>query len=240
MVDRSKLKAFGVTDDEFGGVVFARNEKHAVRVGAAEYFDGERDCVAQVWRAPWADWCAPSGIVPASLMVGEGWYFECSGCANTIQLDWLRESDLTADDVIGTQSGSVFCCAPCKIAHDNAQARRNEFGRELLDVIRATVRKQLGDVMFLNESGAYGERPYAYVRGDVDNMTVAIAKVCFTFPGVQHLPATASIEEPRTIGPNRIKITCSAGDRAAFEQFARDQAGARSGDAAASEVDANG
>lgn len=99
--------------DEIGGIVFARTLKQARRVGAERYTDG---VVSQIicYRAPWADWCAPSGIVHASLLVEHGWTLQCRGCANDITLEWLTESELEPMDVIGIQDGDVFCCAACK------------------------------------------------------------------------------------------------------------------------------
>ncbi len=94
-------RAYAVLEDSesTGGIVFARSNVEARRIGAAIYHDGEfsgRHCN----RVPWADAYEPEGNVPASVCIDNGWHFECCGCGANIDSDWLYDNDLTIEGVI--------------------------------------------------------------------------------------------------------------------------------------------
>lgn len=205
-----------------GGIVFAKTLRQARRRGAATFADCEPEEVIS-YRAKWADWCAPSGIVHASLMIEYGWHFECHGCANEITLEWLAESELTTDDVIGTQGSIVYCCAACKEADDRVEAEKRRVGTAFLDTMRESVRQRLGDVTFHGTDDAF--KPTAYVLEQDGAYGIGRAALHFDFPGMSIAPATVEFEWPYSfrwdgIGPVNLTYRCCAGDKEAFEHFA--------------------
>jgi hypothetical protein len=114
---RAYLVREAATDN--GGIVFAKTLRQARRDGARDYADGDEAHVI-CFRAKWADWCAPAGIVQASLLVEYGWRFECTGCTEEISLDTVTARGLSVDDVIGVQNGPIYCCAACHPTNSQA------------------------------------------------------------------------------------------------------------------------
>lgn len=220
-----KMKAYAVleTCENTGGIVFARHAVTARRHGSCQYSDGDFQSVS-CRRAPWADWCADSGIVPASLMIDHGWHFECSGCGSTVDRDYLDENSLSLEDVIGIQDSQVFCCPACKLAHDELDAKKKAFGASFLHVLRDVVRKRFGNVHFCE--GTDFNRPHAYVWGDEANsLRIHTARLSFYFPGMKVAPATISFDSSERsnrerFAPPRPVYTCLPDDRDAFEAFA--------------------
>jgi hypothetical protein len=215
-------------DDNSGGIVFAKSAKQARRRGACEFGDGEPEHVI-AYRAKWADWCAPSGIVHASLMIEYGWHFECHGCANRIDLDWLAENNLSTEDVIGTQGSVVYCCAHCKAADERVEAEKKRVGEAFLETMRAVVRQRFGDVNFHDVDDDF--KPSAYILPQDGAYGIGSATIHFDFPGMAIAPATIEFRWPYSfrwdgIGPVKLVYRCCAGDQKAFEQFADQTKGA--------------
>jgi len=205
-----------------GGIIFAKTNRQARRRGAQEFCDGEPEHVV-TYRAKWADWCAPSGIVHASLMIEYGWHFECHGCANRIDLDWLAENNLSTEDVIGTQGSLVYCCAACKTADELIEAEKRRVGEGFLETMRAAVRQRFGDVKFHGSGDAF--KPTSYVLEQDGAYGIGRAALHFDFPGMSIAPATIEFEWPYSfrwdgIGPVNLTYRCCGGDKAAFENFA--------------------
>ena len=75
------IKAYIVQEEDegTGGVVFAKTNAQARRIGAHEYGDGDWDSVV-CRRAPWADEYVAAGHVPTRAYLQMGWYWECTGC----------------------------------------------------------------------------------------------------------------------------------------------------------------
>lgn len=218
------LLAYAVTenDENTGSIYFARHAISARRRGADEYGDGELSAVS-CRRAPWADWCADAGFVPASLMIGHGWHFECHGCGQHIDDDFLREAGLSTDDVIGIQDGPVFCCARCKLGHDAVEAEKKRVGADFLDVLRNEVRRRFGDVAFPDPAREGSQ--HVYVIEQDGAYSIGQAAVSFEFPGIQFGPAVLRYDWPYSfawdgIGPVRTRVTWCNGDDEAFLAFA--------------------
>ncbi len=216
------LLAYAVTenDDNTGAIYFARHDIVARKAGANDWAGGELSYVT-CRRAPWADWCADSGIVHASLMIDHGRHFECHGCGATIDEDFLAEEGLTTDDVIGTQHGRIFCCARCKAGFDNVEAEKERVGSEFLDQMRDIIRRRFGDVVFTD--GEY-TKPHVYVIEQDGAFSIGQAVVSFEFPGMAIGPANLRYDWPYSfawdgIGPVKPHYTHCNGDLEAFNAF---------------------
>jgi len=141
------LRAYAVceNDERTGAIYFARYAIVARRMGANEYGDGELAYVTCT-RAPWADRFADTQDVPASVMVMNGWHFECCECGRRIDEDmpslWenevnqgeplnganLRYARWKPSHVIGTQHSMVFCRASCEAEFQREQAEKKRVG----------------------------------------------------------------------------------------------------------------
>jgi hypothetical protein len=221
------LRAYAVTEsgENTGGIIFARHDIVAKRWGANEYGDGDIHSMS-CRRAPWADHLAESGVVPAKLMIGHGWHFECHGCGERIDEDWLRENHLPLDGVCGSQNGWVFCCARCKWRHMKYLAAERAAAEEAITCFKAVIRARFGDVEFPVTVGKYGGSHAYVIRGDRGGWHWQEVSVAFNFPGQQIGPAHLERRQPHGrgrngfIGPVKPDYTCYSGDREAFEKFA--------------------
>jgi hypothetical protein len=81
------LKAYTSRDayEEHSAVVFGETTGKA-RVAAASVHECEFMEVKDLKRAPQYDKYAP-GPVPRSVLVADGWWFECCGCYATVDAD---------------------------------------------------------------------------------------------------------------------------------------------------------
>lgn len=121
------MPAYAVNDydacEPCGCVVFAKSGIEARRRGASELDCdgiGGLSCV----RAPWADEYEAASVVPASVMIANGWYLTCSGCEQMISdggtvSRWIDNDDGEAEEVeidvdpVGSQH-SAFCTPECR------------------------------------------------------------------------------------------------------------------------------
>lgn len=121
------LKAYTVSDDEHGHVVFAVSNASARRAGASE-LGADWEGVTCV-RAPQFDGYAP-GPVPQRALYEFGWWFECGHCGHRVERDEPHEDRMDADghpmDPAGfgffERGRRVFCSLAC-MAQEDAQAR---------------------------------------------------------------------------------------------------------------------
>ena len=105
-------------DEPCGVVLFAKSNIEARRRGASalniDEIGGLSCC-----RAPWADEYEADGIVPASVMIDNGWKITCSGCDQWIDGDgtvsrFIDGQEVEVDvDVVGTQH-SAYCTPECR------------------------------------------------------------------------------------------------------------------------------
>lgn len=212
------LKAYAVLEEgeNTGGIVFAAHAIVARRQGAAIFGDGEFDGVS-CRRAPWADHCAESGIVPVSLMIDHGWWFECFGCGATINSDWLYDAGLPLLGVIGSQHSAIFCCDSCRSWHKAREAVRREVEADMIERLKAMVLRRLPGATFLESNGAHAFSE----RGESGAWSVKQAIVDFDFPGRKHLYAQLRFDlRHDQVGPVKPSFRCSSGDQEAFEAFA--------------------
>lgn len=218
------LKAYAVLEEgeNTGGIVFAAHAIVARRQGAAIFGDGEFEGVS-CRRAPWADHCAKTGVVPVSLMIDHGWRFECYGCGATIDRDWLYDMGLPLLGVIGTQHSSIFCCDSCRSRHKAREAVRCEIEADMIERLKAMVLRRLPGAEICSQD-QWASRAHAEQGWDSGAWAVNGAVVFFAFPGMRIGPASLVLRRDylkiNRIGPIDPSFECCAGDQEAFEAFA--------------------
>ncbi|SEQ71673.1 hypothetical protein SAMN05216548_10740 [Faunimonas pinastri] len=214
------LKAFACTEDDesTGAVLFATHDIAAKRWAANEYADGDITRI-QCRRAKWADHLVGSAV-PASLMIEHGWHFECSGCGARIDLSELDEKGLTVAGVIGMQDDLVFCGPECALWYRSRRATAKRLEAEAIMWLRGIALRSIGTVEFVTGFGQ--EHAYASERGG--RWTIEQAFVSFRFDGMEIGTASLRYHGPRWCGahgPTRPEWSCCAGDKEAFEAFAK-------------------
>jgi hypothetical protein len=119
------LKAFSVleTCEHTGGIVFAKTNAQARRIGAGLYADGEFDGV-ECRRAPAFDVFSP-GPVSSLEMWRRGWWFEC-GCGRRLDSDWADDHPRPREP--REYRGELYCDQWCVLdsAEQRAGQRLNE------------------------------------------------------------------------------------------------------------------
>lgn len=210
------MKAFIVqeTDEGTGGVIFAKSNIAARKIGASEYNGGEIGGMS-VHRAPGLDQYAETGV-PARVMIEEGWWFECSGCGMRINEENLSEDGRPVSGVVGVMDSLVFCCALCHEQWTETQRRKREAGDAFLAKLKQHAARRLGAVDFV--AGEFKEHVYVV---EVDgHLIVRQAVVSFKFPGMAVGPANLRYDEAHNDGPQPLVFYCCNGDKDAFEAFA--------------------
>jgi hypothetical protein len=212
---KSALKAYAVTEptEGTGGIVFAKYNIEARKHGAGEWGGGELAGM-RVIRAPWADGYERG--VPASLMIEHGWYFECDGCGDRIDMTYLDENELKVEDVIGMQNSNVYCNEKCQNDHIEYKRKQKEKKAEVISKLKKMVTDKFGPVSFTDQSHVYTVKrqgvwivEQAFVTFEFDGMTLGPAKFGFPY-GFGW----------RTIGPPKLEITVCSGDKETFEAWA--------------------
>lgn len=205
------LRAYAVCehDERTGAIYFARHAIVARRIGANEHGDGELSYVTCT-RAPWADRYAAEGDVPASVMVMNGWHFECTGCGRRIDegMPYLWENEVMAGEplnganlryakwkpshVIGTQHGLVFCRASCEADFNREQAAKKHVGDRAIARFERVITRRFPDAVIERKDYL---RPHVYVmRDQQDRLIVEQVAVSFSFPGQVIAPATLRMD----------------------------------------------
>jgi|TARA_R100000093_G_C1933053_1_gene69423 hypothetical protein len=226
------LRAYSVIEEfeHTGGIIFARHNVTARRIGANEYADGDFRAVT-CKRTPWADKYAETGIIPASEMVHAGWYFECCGCGVTIEevlsYRWEDEGDLTyrgwaPGDVIGTQHSQIFHSQECKYRYDTETAARNRACEKAIGRFQRVILRRFPNAQFIDNEG-YRCKPYAWAnRNKSGHWRIEQCCVPFTLPDfdAQHGPISLDYY-PSSDGDRKPRYTCAGGDKEAFEAYCR-------------------
>lgn len=121
------MPAYAINDydasEPSGVVLFAKSNIEARRRGAAELNCDEIGGLSCV-RAPWADEYETTGIVPAAVMLANGWSLSCGGCDQMIHegstvTRWVENDDGEEEEVeidvdpVGSQH-SAFCTPECR------------------------------------------------------------------------------------------------------------------------------
>lgn len=214
------MKAYAVTEEceSTGGIVFAEHPVVARRLGANEFNNGEFSGVS-CRRAPWAD-AYVGNAIPVSVMIDHGWHFECWGCGERIDEDWLRENDLPLGGVIGTQHSAIYCCEICQCRDQLRAAIKRDHERRAIKALKQTVARRFPGVVF---SAQGNWSPHAYATQREGTWYVAQAVISFDFPGMKYGSATCRIEREQQnhqfIGPIKPEYSCCFGDKEAFDAW---------------------
>lgn len=238
---REKLLAFAVTEpnESNGGIVFAKSNIHARKIGASEWNDGDLGGMS-CRRASWADQYRDSGV-PVSDMVGHGWHFECCGCGIRIDediSDWrdrVRNGDTfaemlqtarryrkwTPDRIVGVQDGLVFCDGQCSNDYAERESERKRRQDRWLARFRKIILRRFPDAQFV-ENDTYRARPHCYVAQTKGRWRVEQVFMPFNFPGAQYGPASLDYN-PRSYsrGKEKPAYTCAGGDVEAFKAYCK-------------------
>lgn len=209
------------TDENTGGVVFATDE-HQARKAAACEFDIDEECEARITRREDLDQYETSGV-PASLLIEQGWFFECHGCSMHLDDDNLYEKGLTPAGVIGAQNRAVYCCQACRLTTLSEDAARKTLEKTFLDMMADLLRRRFPGADL--EIETHREQAHAYVQRHCDPLVIQEARLCFGFPGMKHGTASIEYRHPNAhgrdiIGPAPMRFYCCTGDLEAFEAFA--------------------
>lgn len=218
------LRAYAVLEDceNTGGIVFAERPIVARREGASRYNDGDFGGVS-CRRAPWADKFVGKPV-PVSVMIANGWHFECHGCGATIDEAWLHDEDLPLDGVIGTQESAVYCSEICECRERLHVAIKRDHELRAIMALKAFVLKRFPGVKIRDDDS---HKPHAYATNENGVWHVREVVVSFDFPGMKVSAAQCRINRgwrsERIIGPIRPEFSCCAGDKEAFEAWADSQ-----------------
>lgn len=224
------MKAFAVleNDEHTGAIFFADHAVIARRLGANEYGDGEF-CNVSCRRAPWADGCAETGLVPAALMVANGWHFECTGCGVRIDEDLPhldeddgRYTDWSTRDIIGTQHSVVYCDQRCKDAHGAYLAEQRRRQERQVERFKKLVVRRFPEARLVNDPERRLGYHHAYCFRRGERWVVDQVFVAFEFPGSKFGAARLEYNQ-RSYGSRKPHFTCCGGDKDAFEAWARQQ-----------------
>lgn len=215
------LKAYAVTekDENTGAIYFAKHRIAAAKAGANEFGDGELGYVS-CRRAKWADAYAGKGL-PAKVCIENGWHFECHGCGMRLDEDMPYEHRLPISGVIGSQHGSVFCCARCKWRDMRNRAKRKALEQEAIETLKAIVLKRFPGVAFADDKDQFSGH-HAYITHERGGAVWRQVAVGFYFPGMKIGAAHFRLDDSqgRFPGPRKAYYTCCNGDREAFEAYA--------------------
>lgn len=208
------------TDEYTGGIIFAKSNVEARRLGA-NLLNMDDIGGLEVRRRKDLDKYEATGV-PAWLLVSEGWHFGCHGCGMRIDDCSMEDASLPITGIVGTESGAIYCCHTCRMEARAEHAAQEAFGEAFLDMLKDLVRKRFPGI-----DHCFGEhRQYVYVPRWSRPMVVLQARVSFNFPGTKIGPATLEYHHcgnahgSPIIGPVRPEFYCCKGDREAFEAFA--------------------
>lgn len=223
------MKAYIVTEDYEcrGGVVFANRAVEARRFGADEYNNGEFSGMS-VKRAKGLDKYAKTGV-PAWLMIADGWSYECCGCGEPLGNDDIFDRGMSLTQVVGTDSGSVFCDWTCEAEYLAEYAATKAYGEAFLSLLRGMVKERFGPVKF--PEGRF--KAHAYCRRERGHEVIHEAQVFFELRGLNYGPASLRYQPfkyCREKEMRRPEYHCCGGDRPAFEAWAAEAKAALCGE----------
>lgn len=204
----TELKAYSVleTDENTGGIVFAKSNIEARRNGSAEFGTGELGGWS-VHRAPWADAFSP-GPVPKVEMVKAGWHFECWHCGRRISSDEYDDNDDPIEFTPVELGEEIFCCQGCLDAEVEQKADQKRITAETIaDLSSMLLQKMPGAVI----DGSH----YVYVPRHTHPIRAEQAILSFTFPGERYGFASFRFDG----AGNAPQVHVCNGDRAAFYRW---------------------
>ena len=217
MTDKQDLRAFAVLEENenTGGIVFAKTNAQARRLGAGIFADGDFHSVS-CRRAPFADHCAEDQIVSNALLIDNGWHFECAWTGERIDIDSLDERDLVPEDVTGTQHGLAFMNAVNEAEFRLDRAQHEHVKRRWIRRLKRVALRLYPDAKVKGGGYAYTDRLEGVIR-------VVNVRIEFDWSEKQIAPASLEINAKSKAGRRRPFLMCATGDKALFEAWVAGQ-----------------
>jgi hypothetical protein len=192
----SELKAYAVqeTDENTGGIFYAKHAITARKRGANEYAGGDIGCVS-CCRVPWADQYAP-GPCPKLVMIEHGWWLECHGCGVKMcedAADYEEEGEEGQNDPTRyiERGSAVYCSIECRTWYRSEQAQRKRLERRAIRELAALLLTKLPAVSPITIRSKNNWRPHAYVVKQSDgSWATQHCVVSFEWPGMKIGPGT--------------------------------------------------
>jgi len=200
------MKAYTVTEsDEYtGGIIFARFNAEARRIGASVYGDGDFRSV-ECRRSSQFDQYYP-GPVPKKALIENGWWFECNHCGRRIESDYDDEDyDPITDSV--EDGDFIYCHETCKQQEEQDRIERKKAENSAIDIVT--------DRLLTRFPGAVIERTHAYVVKIMDGFAPRQIRIYFRFPGCKIGSATFNVDG----GMIEPEVRVCSGDLDAFNRW---------------------
>lgn len=197
-------------DERPGGIYFAKSNVEARRMLADEYADGEFAGLT-VQRAPGLDKYEDDGAVPMAVMIGYGWWTECSNCYQRLSEDQLDEDGKDYTNVVGHLGQMCFCDQGCLEEYQREYAMKRSKKYAVWADMEAWLASKFGDVDVLQE------RRYAYIEIVGGVAKCREATLYFNYPGCEHGPAGLQLVEKSS--ETIMSLTRCNGDDKAFREF---------------------
>ena len=203
-------KAYSVMeeDENTGGMVYARSNAEARRLGSQQFGDGDFNW-GKARRAPWADEYYPHAI-PHEVKIAHGWWYECHHCGHR-----LTEDDIEDGYKIVSVGERVYCSAHHR-NHDVLLAQHTKLIGE------GCIYKLQKDLLALYPGVWLDGEPYVYVdHPKHQKWRVKECRIYFSFPGskVGRASYVWSSGKPGRADGKRARLFVCAGDIPAWEEF---------------------
>jgi hypothetical protein len=192
-----------------GGIIFARSNIEARKIGASEWNEGEiGGC--QCRRAPLLDKYAGVPVSGVDMIMHYGWWIECSGCGRKVDADAIEYDGL---DPIDAGHESVWCCKRCMHESKARKFRERRLKRIVVNTMVEDLQRRVPGVEVIGDDAkSMFDRPHVdFGKADC----VQQATIAFTFPGMKMGPGHYRIDrdDPEP------KLTVCAGDHEAFKAW---------------------
>ena len=205
----SDLKAYIVTepDENTGGVVFAKSNAHARRLGSSEYGSGDFDW-GTARREPGLDKYAETGHVPWIEMFNRGWWRECCGCGGRIEEGHIDDDGNDVEFEIVQVGENVYCRRECREQHVAERAVEDH-------VKAVTIADMTDQLLRLMPGATIVDKSHVYVPAGKTPRQASQALVYFAFPGMLIGPGCYRFDK---LGQKPYVTVCT-GDRLAFARW---------------------
>lgn len=222
-----------------GAVIFATSNIEARRVSANEFHDGELGGMS-VKRAPWADKYESRHNIPISVMVDNGWHFECTYSGLTIDSDlydyprsvqddkgnWIDDDFLVGKEPVGYQDTRCFACAEYEELFNIQENKRKAFEAEQVEFYKNYILEKLPEATIIDEDGYNnGIHVYSVSSNHSDARVIQQLSIPFSFPGMKHWACMkldmGYYNAPK--GPTQPIFTCANDDHEEFLKWIEKQ-----------------
>lgn len=196
-------KAWTIQNDESSTVVFNNHGVAARRIGANE-LNTDFEAV-ECRRSKQYDSFAEKGWVPLSVLVKDGWWFECLGCDQRVSEYMIdNEGNEITPEVVDVAKDLAFCSPGCQQAHEEYKAQINQRHQKYMEKLRGLY----PDLSLYEKEGSfYGNRYPSYT-----------CTLFADFPGMKHAPATLRVDDVRK-DSQKPGWYCAYGDKEAFDSW---------------------